>query len=294
MVSGVIGASAPAGFSTATAGTSVTDNGNVTWISLGPASNFGTWAAPSARLSPILAANWAAANHSIWVSDNHAETQASALTITFPGAAVTPNLASGIVFDSGNNPAWPPVDFVNCDSAGTSYTHVRSTQAGLLTAQTSVYRSNAHQPYNGVVNIGWLITTTSLCPWIAPFESFNIAAWNTVTGTNRGVTVYGLFNGTAVPNNDQAWIEAQYLGSASSPLFSFANNTKANNLATGTPLTADTTSVWNAPAWQASTVYSVGNVVSGGGNARIHLHDWRHKRRTLPAGLRLQRIERRT
>jgi hypothetical protein len=71
-----------------------------------------------------------------------------------------------------------------------------------------------------------------------------IAKWNTLTGSARTVTVYGLVNGAAVPNNDQIWLECQYFGSSSSPLASFANNTKASNLATGSALTADSTSNW--------------------------------------------------
>ena len=437
-VAGTTGNGSQPSFS-ATAGTTTAADGTVTWKSLGPASNFGAWAAPHARLSNAATTNWAAINNFIWVSDNHAETQGATMTITFPGTAPQPNfvycidrtvalpagtgnlkttgsvtttgnfamnigggafiyglnfycgtgasaaailsfnpansavrcincsfnqvstasprialsgqwmewtnctvsfataastmlvsggvlrwkntptsavsgnvpsplftgqsgngiidvegvdlsfvttalvngpghfsftgcrIASGVTPVSGNNATWVPVDFVNCDSAGTGYTHIRNSQPGQLTGQINVYRSSSAQPYNGVVNLGWLIATTANNTWSSPFESFYLTRWNTVIGANRTVTVYGLYNGASVPLNDQAWLEVQYLGSASSPLYSFANNTKANILATGTALTADTTSVWNAPAWAASTVYAVGNVVSGGGGNSVFI-----------------------
>src|SRR5208337_1030021 len=83
--------------------------------------------------------------------------------------------------------------------------------------------------------------------------------------------IYGCWSSTVLPNSDQIWLEAAYLGSSATPMASFATQTKANILATGAALTADSTSVWSsaASARQNNFSYSVGNVisvaVSGGG-----------------------------
>jgi hypothetical protein len=93
--------------------------------------------------------------------------------------------------------------------------------------------------------------------------------WNTVLSTNRVVTLYGVWNSASLPNNDQIWIEARYLGSALTPMGSFATETKANNLAAGTALTADSVSKWDSglTARANTTAYVVGNTISVADNS---------------------------
>ena len=136
------------------------------------------------------------------------------------------------------------IDFIQCDSGATNYTQARYWYEGTLTQSIAVYRQGGAS--DGTTPLSWDIVTTANSTWTFPFQSFSIAEWNTLTGVTRTCTVYGVVNAAAVPNNDQMWMEVEYLGSASSPLASFANNTKANNLATGSALTADSTSNWAA------------------------------------------------
>jgi hypothetical protein len=64
----------------ATAGVTTADN-TVTWTSLGLASGFSAWGAPWARLNLALATGFFVANNdTIYVSNNHAETQASLIS----------------------------------------------------------------------------------------------------------------------------------------------------------------------------------------------------------------------
>jgi len=79
---GAQGASEPA-FSD-TAGVPTTD-GATNWTSLGPVGNFPAWGAPHARLA--VAYVWGAAGNKFFLADNHAETQATALTLTSPATA---------------------------------------------------------------------------------------------------------------------------------------------------------------------------------------------------------------
>jgi hypothetical protein len=81
---GAMSASEPA-FSD-TAGTTTTDTVAV-WTSLGPVGNFPAWGAPQARLANTYASTWGAAGHKFFVADNHAETQAAAITLTSPATA---------------------------------------------------------------------------------------------------------------------------------------------------------------------------------------------------------------
>src|SRR4249920_2980240 len=78
---GAMSASEPA-FSD-TAGTTTTDTTAV-WTSLGPVANFPAWGAPHARLANSYASTWGAPGNRFWIADNHAETQATALTLNSP------------------------------------------------------------------------------------------------------------------------------------------------------------------------------------------------------------------
>lgn len=73
-----------------TAGTTTADN-TVTWTSLGAVGNFGPWTAPFARLASAFTTNWGADGNIFYVSNNHAETQSTAITIAPRGAPATPS-----------------------------------------------------------------------------------------------------------------------------------------------------------------------------------------------------------
>src|SRR5208337_1677171 len=64
----------------ATAGVVTNDSAN-RWTSLGLASGFAAWAAPFPRIIGALTANWVAAGNTVWVSDDHAETQATSISM---------------------------------------------------------------------------------------------------------------------------------------------------------------------------------------------------------------------
>ena len=71
-----------------TAGTTTADN-TVTWTSLGVVGNFTGWQTPFARLASSFASTWGQAGNAFYKASEHAEVQASSLTLTSPGAAAT-------------------------------------------------------------------------------------------------------------------------------------------------------------------------------------------------------------
>lgn len=424
----------------ATAGVTTADN-TVTWTSLGLASGFAVWAAPFARMQSAVAANWMTIGQSLFIGDDHAETQAASMTITSPGTLASPvnfysidhtgavTLAAGtlktgaaatttstsnltlngiglyvfglaltaasgantnnlilgststgsLVLDSctlrkasttGNscaigqanasevvlvNTTWQfgavgdslsvvgnltwkatasaiagatiptslftgntnglvvidgvdlsalatqtviaaaantghfllnncklasgtvisgtptspacQIDAICCDSAGTRYQKYRNRYAGILIPETTIIRTGGAS--DGTTGTSDKITTTANSKWTFPFLSIPIVQWNTVITTNRIVTLYGIWNAAALPNNDDIWAVAEYFGASTSPLSSFATGTKANNLATGTPLTADSASAWSSlvTARANTTAYVIGDVRKVASNA---------------------------
>lgn len=155
------------------------------------------------------------------------------------------------------NPSLPTgeVNVIVSDTTGTIYQQQRYQWEGTLTQSTSLVRTSGAS--DGTTAISWSLTTTTNASWIFPFRSFPISIWNTVTATNRVVAIAGTYKGTVLPKNDEIWLEVEYLGSASSPLASLTTQTKANGLAAGSNLSADTASDWTgqAAAYQTANAY---------------------------------------
>jgi hypothetical protein len=113
----------------------------------------------------------------------------------------------------------------------------------------------------------WKLTTqyaTDMSPWCSlPISTYNSNITSTVTAT-----VYGCTTG-ALPTNDECWLEADFLGSTSSPL-STGISGKCALLATPTNLTTDTTDWSGAGAARQNThAYILGDelkIASSGGN----------------------------
>lgn len=200
----------------------------------------------------------------------------SALTgaTTIIGTGVSPwqvlikncKLGSGVVIAAPAGRAGPFVDLVASDSAGTTYQAQRYWYQGTQVPETVVVRTGGAS--DGTTPVSAKLATTANSLFTSAFSAISVAQWNTVTGTNRVVTLAAIWNAAALPNNDDIWIDAEYFGSAASPQGSFANNTKANNLASGTPLPADSTSAWDSlvTARANTTSYSLGNVIKVASN----------------------------
>ena len=168
--------------------------------------------------------------------------------------ATIANMTAG---ESGFN-----IDVIDCDSGGNTYRHERwNYQGNQVVSTTAVYTGGAT---NGTTSYSWQVLPSANAQWLIPFECLPMAIWNTTTGANRTVTVQGVYNGAALPNNDEIWLEVSYFGTSSSTLGTRVTETKANFVAAGSALTANTSAAWNsaATARANTTSYSVGNLIS--------------------------------
>lgn len=77
----------------ATAGVVTNDGAVLRWTSLGLASGFTAFLAPHARFANALATNWGLAGNTFAISNNHAETQNTAMTLTSIGTIASPQAA---------------------------------------------------------------------------------------------------------------------------------------------------------------------------------------------------------
>lgn len=151
---------------------------------------------------------------------------------------------------------------VRSDSAGVNYRTEAYRYAGTQTVETALVRALTDAT-DGLTALSWKVSTTANAKFLTPMRLMPMAVFNTVTGANVTATIYGVWNAAALPNNDDIAFDLEYLGSASSPLGSFATSGRATVLSASTPLSASTKS-WDSSGVAAranSTAYSVGQVI---------------------------------
>lgn len=155
----------------------------------------------------------------------------------------------------------PEIRLINCDSGGNNYRNEQYNGLGTLTTNVSVVRTNGA---NTGTSYSWKITTQTTPVWASPFWTYPLSVWNLTTGGTSSITIEGIADPrdfSALPKNDDVWFDVEYLGSATSPIGSTTFGTKANNLATGTALTASTQAWDSAATTRAnSTAYSLGDI----------------------------------
>lgn len=128
------------------------------------------------------------------------------------------------------SPGSTEVDFIRCGSSGVNYTVFRHRISGTLDQETTIVRTGGAS--DGTTPISWKVITTANCNYSMPFDCPPIAIWNDTVGSAKTATIEGVWGGGAVPNDDDIWLDLEYLGDASSPQGSFVNDGKANLLTT--------------------------------------------------------------
>ncbi len=163
---------------------------------------------------------------------------------------------------AGGGTGWC-VDVINTGASGHTYINQRFTMEGTQDTDATVVRTGGAS--DGTTPVSWKVTTPGMTPpgytsWTRPFELIPIDQWNTVINTDRIVTLEGWWNGAALPNNDDIWLEATYFGTSGSTLGSRTSQGKVTYLTTHTALPSSLTA-WTAPARQNSHAYAVGDVI---------------------------------
>lgn len=120
------------------------------------------------------------------------------------------------------------VDFIRSGASGVNYAVFRHRIGGALNEETTVVRTGGAS--DGTTPIAWKIDTTVNANYSMPFECPPIAIWNNIVGSAVTATVEGIWGGGAVPNDDEIWLDVEYLGSSSSPQGSFVNDGKVDLL----------------------------------------------------------------
>lgn len=143
------------------------------------------------------------------------------------------------------NPAGPTqqFQFIRCDSAGVAYSSTRRTYEGTETTETTITRVGGSVDPTGQAQSRKIVTTANV-QFPRPFRVQPMDTWNPTVAGNVTVTVRGTINSASLPNNDEIWMDVEYLGTSGSPLGITATTGKANVLSTAAAVASDG-STWN-------------------------------------------------
>jgi hypothetical protein len=137
------------------------------------------------------------------------------------------------------------VDVLNCNSGTSNTRNERYRYEGTETTETTIVRTGGAT--DGATPTARKYVTTANAKWHKPFDALPIMVWNDQVGSSITVTMYGIWGGGSVPNNDDIWLEITALENSSYPLATIETTSKADILATGSGVSSD------ASSWGGST-----------------------------------------
>lgn len=142
----------------------------------------------------------------------------------------------------------------NCDAGDTNYRIWIEDYAGSIKHETTLVRTGGAS--DGTTGLSWKMATNANAQYpLLPLRSPEIVRWNETVGSAITVDVDILHDtnvaagqgaGTAFAfQDDEVWLEVEYLGTSGVPLASFVSDAKASVLATAADQTTSS-STWAA------------------------------------------------
>jgi hypothetical protein len=128
------------------------------------------------------------------------------------------------------------IDAIRCDSGNTNYRNESYSMLGTQTTETTIVRTGGAT--DGTTGFSHKAVTTTSALKLQPYNLSPISIWNDTTGSAKTITVECI--ASAVLNNDECWMEVEYMGDASFPTGLMASTYKTNILATGAANTTST------------------------------------------------------
>lgn len=139
------------------------------------------------------------------------------------GASVT--IASSLTYADGD---FSEAEIINCDSADTNYRYTRHTIRGIESQETTIVLDAS----DGTTTFSRKIVSNSNArEFISPYISRPVLLWNETVGSSQTATVEVITDNVTL-QDDEAWIEVEYLGTSGYPLGAFTSDKAADILAT--------------------------------------------------------------
>lgn len=136
------------------------------------------------------------------------------------------------------------VELWNCSATDTNYAMWIEDYEGTIKHETTIVRTGGAS--DGDTPISWRMASTANAEWPAIIlRSPEIFIPNTTTGASKTLTVEIAQDGTTTAlNDDEIWLEVEYLGTSGTPLALFATDAKATFLTSAAAQT-DSTEAWS-------------------------------------------------
>lgn len=119
--------------------------------------------------------------------------------------------------------------FLNCNSGDVNYDNSILDYYGEMTVETTIVLTGGAS--DGTTPIAHKIVTTANAAPETPFRSMPIEFWNETLSAIT-ITIQGIWGGGAVPDDDEIWLEADYLGTSGFPISSRISDRMASLLST--------------------------------------------------------------
>jgi len=141
-----------------------------------------------------------------------------------------PTSWSGVLNSSTPGPG-STYSLMNSDSADTNYRLRWEVQFGTIVHETTLVKTGGAS--DGTTPISWDMTTNANAEWShQTLDSSEIVRWNETVGSSVTLTVDILHDSVTNLQNDEIWLEVQYLGTSGFPLSLFADDAAADYVAT--------------------------------------------------------------
>ena len=144
--------------------------------------------------------------------------------------------------NSGTPDFGTELSLFNCSSSDINYVLEKSETFGTIVHETTLVKSGGAS--DGTTSISWDMTTNADAEWShQTLDSPEIVRWNSTVGSSVTITVDILHDSLTNLQDDEVWLEVQYLGTSGFPLSLFADDAAA----TYTTTAADQTT--SAASW---------------------------------------------
>ncbi len=125
----------------------------------------------------------------------------------------------------------------NCDSSDTNYRLIIKDFSGTITSETTIVRTGGAT--DGTTPISWrMVCNSNANDSLYPLISDPISVWNETVGSALTVTVEIVHDSVTALEDDEVWVEVEYLGTSGRPLGSTASDHRADVLTTAVAQTS--------------------------------------------------------
>jgi hypothetical protein len=152
-------------------------------------------------------------------------------------------IGAGTAITSGTflGPGSPSIEVVNCDSAAKNYIYHKACYQGVITDEATNVRTGGAS--DGTTDIARCMVSSANTHFFSPLELDCNVQWNEDTGSSKTATVHVMTDGVTL-DDDECWLEIEYLGSSSYPISSFARD-RATDIMTAGANQATSTETWD-------------------------------------------------